>query len=442
MKTMTSGSAYRHLWRYALPLILGNWLQLAYNAADSVIAGRFLGAQALAAEGAAAPVMNLVILGISGVTVGAGVLMSEFFGAGKQGLLRRTLATTLAAGAIFSVLVAGAGWAAAPALLRALAVPPELFVITVRYLRITFLGVPFTCFYNALAAGLKSVGDSKNPLRFLAFSALLNILLDLFFLGVLGFGIACSATTTVAAEAVSAVLAACYLRRLPSLCPQREEWKIDRALLARTMRYGGVTALQQLCQPIGKVLIQGQVNALGVEVMAAFNAVTRFDDFACIPEQSIAQGITTFLAQNRGAGKRQRLRGGFGAGLVMELGYGVAVGGVTALLRRPLVALFVTGESAETVVALGAEYLGVMAALYLLPALTNGFQGFYRGMGRMQVTLLGTLVQISLRVAGTAALAPRAGLTGIAWACGIGWCAMLCFEIPYYFHFWRKRREK
>src|SRR5699024_5087606 len=116
--------------------------------------------------------------------------------------------------------------------------------------------------------------------------------------------------------------------------------------------------------------------ALGVEVMAAFNAVTRFDDFACIPEQSIAQGITTFLAQNRGAGKRQRLRGGFGAGLVMELGYGVAVGGVTALLRRPLVALFVTGESAETVVALGAEYLGVMAALYLLPALTNGFQGF------------------------------------------------------------------
>ena len=121
METMTSGSAYRHLWRYALPLILGNWLQLAYNAADSVIAGRFLGAQALAAEGAAAPVMNLVILGISGVTVGAGVLMSEFFGAGKQGLLRRTLATTLAAGAIFSVLVAGAGWAAAPALLRALA---------------------------------------------------------------------------------------------------------------------------------------------------------------------------------------------------------------------------------------------------------------------------------------------------------------------------------
>ena len=189
METMTSGSAYRHLWRYALPLILGNWLQLAYNAADSVIAGRFLGAQALAAEGAAAPVMNLVILGISGVTVGAGVLMSEFFGAGKQGLLRRTLATTLAAGAIFSVLVAGAGWAAAP-------------------------------------------------------------------------------------------------------------------------------------------------------------------------------------------------------------------------------------------------------------ALTNGFQGFYRGMGRMQVTLLGTLVQISLRVAGTAALAPRVGLTGIAWACGIGWCAMLCFEIPYYFHFWRKRREK
>lgn len=215
---------------------------------------------------------------------------------------------------------------------------------------------------------------------------------------------------------------------------------MDRALLARTMRYGGITALQQLCQPIGKVLIQGQVNALGVEVMAAFNAVTRFDDFACIPEQSIAQGITTFLAQNRGAGRQDRLRRGFAAGLVMEAGYWVLIGGVTALLRRPLVALFVTGESAEKVVTLGADYLAVMAALYLLPAFTNGFQGYYRGMGQMGVTLLGTLVQISLRVAGTAILAPRIGLRGIALACGIGWTAMLCFEIPYYA--WLQRREK
>ena len=204
---MTSGSAYRHLWRYALPLMLGNWFQLCYNAADSVIAGRFIGAHALAAEGAAGPVMNLVILAISGVTVRAGVLMSEFFGARDGQRLRHELATTLLAGLWFSAAVAGLGLVFTPPLLRWLAVPAHIFPITVLYLRITFLGAPFTCFYNILAAGLKSVGDARTPLRFLMISSLLNILLDLVFIGWLGFGIACSAATTVAAEAVSAALA-------------------------------------------------------------------------------------------------------------------------------------------------------------------------------------------------------------------------------------------
>ena len=430
---MTSGSAYRHLWRYALPLMLGNWFQLCYNAADSVIAGRFIGAHALAAEGAAGPVMNLVILAISGVTVGAGVLMSEFFGARDGQRLRHELATTLLAGLWFSAAVAGLGLVFTPPLLRWLAVPADIFPITVLYLRITFLGAPFTCFYNILAAGLKSVGDARTPLRFLMISSLLNILLDLVFIGWLGFGIACSAATTVAAEAVSAALAAGYLRRrLPELCPRAGEWRIDRALLGRTVRYGGVSALQQACQPIGKVLIQGQVNALGVDVMAAYNAVTRVDDFACIPEQSISQGITTYIAQNRGAGRHDRIRSGFAAGLLMELCYGLFIGGATALLRTPVVSLFVTGPSAQAVVELGARYLGAMAVFYLLPAFTNGFQGYFRGMGRLGVTLLGTLIQTSLRVVFTMLLAPRPGILGIAFACAGGWCVMLLVEVPLY----------
>lgn len=431
---MTTGSPYRHLWRYALPLMLGNWFQLCYNAADSVIAGRFIGSQALAAEGAAGPVMNLVILAISGVTVGAGVLMSEFFGARDAVRLRRELATTLLAGLWFSAAVAALGLVFTPPLLRWLAVPGDIFDITVIYLRITFLGAPFTCFYNILAAGLKSVGDAKTPLRFLMFSSLLNIVLDLVFIGWLGFGIACSAATTVVAEAASAALAAAYLRaRLPELCPRTGEWRIDRSLLGRTVRYGGVSALQQACQPIGKVLIQGQVNALGVDVMAAYNAVTRMDDFACIPEQSIAQGITTYIAQNRGAGRYDRIRSGFAAGLLLELVYGVFIGGVTALLRTPIVSLFVTGPSAQAVVALGAQYLAAMAVFYLLPGFTNGFQGYFRGMGRLGVTLLGTLIQTSLRVVFTMLLAPRLGILGIAFACAGGWCVMLLVEVPLYF---------
>lgn len=434
MNDMTRGSAYRHLWQYALPLMLGNWFQLAYNAADSIIVGQFIGKDALAAEGAAAPVMNLVILAISGVTIGAGVLMSEFFGARDGEQLRRELATTLLAGACFSLAVAVLGILFTPQILRWQAVPDDIFAITVVYLRITFVGAPFTCFYNALAAGLKSVGDAKTPLRFLIFSSVLNVMLDLVLIGALDFGIACSAATTIFAQGVSALLAAVYLvRRLPELCPRREEWRIDRPLLGRTMRYGSVTALQQACQPIGKVLIQGQVNLLGVDVMAAYNAVTRMDDFACIPEQSVAQGITTFIAQNRGARRYDRIRAGFRAGLLMEFGYWILIGSITALFRTPIVSLFVSGEGAEQVTSLGSRYLAAMAVFYILPAFTNGFQGYYRGMGRMGITLAGTLIQTSLRVVFTVLLAPRMGIYGIAFACAGGWIVMLLFEIPLYF---------
>lgn len=443
MNDMTRGSAYRHLWRYALPLVLGNWFQLAYNAADSVIVGRFIGRDALAAEGAAAPVMNLMILAISGVTIGAGVLMSEFFGARDREQLRRELATTLLAGAWFSLGVAVLGILLTPQILRWQAVPEDIFAATVMYLRITFVGVPFTCFYNALAAGLKSVGDARTPLRFLIFSSVLNVVLDLVLIGALGLGIACSAATTVFAQGISALLAAVYLvRRLPDLCPSRGEWQIDRALLGRTMRYGSVTALQQACQPIGKVLIQGQVNLLGVDVMAAFNAVTRVDDFACIPEQSVAQGITTFLAQNRGAKRYDRIRAGFRAGLLMEFGYWILIGTVTAVFRTSLVALFVSGEGAQRVTALGSQYLGAMAVFYILPAFTNGFQGYYRGMGRMGVTLAGTLIQTTLRVVFTILLAPRVGIYGIAFACAGGWIVMLLFEVPLYLLRMRGREEQ
>lgn len=441
MRDMTKGAPLGHLFLYAVPLLLGNWLQLAYNAVDSIIAGQFIGQDALAAEGVAGPVMNLVILAISGLCIGAGVLMSEAFGAKRTARLKETLATTLLFGAALCCAAAALGCVLTPWVLRALAVPDSIFGITGIYLRITFLGAPFTFFYNALAAGLKSVGDSKTPLKFLAFSAVLNAVLDLILIGGLGFGIVCSAVTTVVAEAASALLAAVYLaRRVPELCPGHGQWRIRRDLLGPILRYGAVTAVQQAVQPICKVLIQGQVNALGVGAIAAFNAVTRVDDFAFTPEQSIATAITTYIAQNRGAGQTARIRRGFAVGLRLELGYWLLMGSLTLLLRRDILSLFVAGEGAADVIALGSTYLGCMAVFYALPALTNGFQGFYRGMGKMTTTLIGTCLQAGLRAAAAAVLAPRVGLPGIAFACAFGWCVMLAFEVPYYF--WTCREWK
>lgn len=434
MRDMTTGAAWGHLWRYAVPILLGNWLQLAYNAVDSIIAGRFIGKEALAAEGIAAPVMNLVILGITGMCIGTGVLMSEFFGAGDLKQYRESLGTTLCVGAAVSIVMMGLCIVLTPFLLKLMAVPEEIFDITTMYLQVIFAGMPFTFFYNALAAGLKSAGDSKTPLKFLAVSSVLNAGLDLIFLGVFHFGIVCSAVTTVVAEAVSALLAICYLRsRFPELSPGTEDWKADKGHLKNIMKYGGPTALQQAVQPIGKILIQGQVNALGVTTIAAFNAVTRIDEFAFIPEQGIAASISTFIAQNRGAKKEERIRPGFRAGLRLEVCYWILIGTMTALLRVPVMSMFVSGEGAAEVVREGSRYLGLMAIFYLYPAFTNGFQGFYRGMGKMYTTILGTAIQIGFRTVGTYLLAPQMGIVGIAYACVAGWTLMLLFEVPYYF---------
>ena len=434
VKDMTEGNIPRHLISYAIPLILGNLFQLTYNAVDSIIVGRFIGKEALAAVGTTSPVMNIIILGISGICIGASVLMSGFFGAKQEDMVKREMATTAVFGVYFSLIVVALGILVTKPLLKALYVPHEILDTASSYLRIIFLGAPFTFFYNAVASALKSVGDSRTPLKFLAFCSVLNGVLDVIFIGVLGFGITCSAVTTVVAEALSAVLCIVYVyRQIPLLQLTWKEFKVDRGLLRQTLQYGSVTALQQSCQPIGKLLIQGAVNPMGVDVMAAFNAVNKIDAYAFTPEQSIANAITTFVAQNSGAGREGRIRKGFRAGLLLEFGYWILICVAILVLRVPLMKLFVGGEAKE-IVALGSGYLGIMAFFYIFPGFTNGMQGYFRGKKHMKMTLLGTFIQTSLRVIFVYILTPGTGLSGVAFACAIGWSAMLLVEVPYYFH--------
>ncbi|PJM73923.1 MATE family efflux transporter [Bifidobacterium primatium] len=436
---MTTGRPTPHLMNYAVPLVLTNVFQLSYNALDAIIVGRFIGKEALAATGMASPVMNLLILGISGLTMGAGVLMSEYFGAHDLGRLRREMSTTILSGLILSVAVAALGFAFMPPLLHVLNVPVAAFAQTLVYLRITFIGVPFTYCYNALAAALKSAGDSKTPLVFLSIALVVNGLLDVVCIGFLGFGIDWAATTDVIAQALAMTMTAVYMVvKMPDFRLRRGEFGIDASLLRKTWEYGSVTALQQSIQPIAKLLIQGAVNSLGVDVIAAFNAVTRVDDFAFTPQQSISHGITTYVAQNRGAGRTERIRPGFRAGLRLEFLYWILIGVVVLLLHRPIMRLFVTADQTR-VVDLGSQYLTTMALFYIFPSFTNGIQGFFRGMGNMSVTLISTFIQASLRAVFTWLLIGSLGMYGISFACAIGWSAMLLFEVPYYFVYMRRR---
>ena len=440
MKDMTKGTISSQLIRFSIPLVLGNLFQLTYNAVDSIVVGQFAGEEALAAVGTAGPVMNIVILGITGICIGASVLMSEFFGAGNHEKLKQEVATTLLFGCYFSLAIVILGLFCSGGIIRLLRVPEEIAEDATVYLRLILIGMPFTFFYNGVASALRSVGDSRTPVRFLAVASVLNAFLDLIFVAGFHMGVFGAAFSTVIAEAVSAFLCIFYIyRKVPLLRLGPKDFRMDRELLRLTVKQGAVTALQQSCQPIGKLLIQGVINPLGVSTIAAFQAVNRVDDFAFTPEQSISSGLMTFVAQNRGAGNGERVRRGFRTGLFIEFSYWVIICIVILLVKEPVMKLFVS-QGDGSMVRIGAEYLSLMAFFYLLPAFTNGIQGFFRGMGNMSITLISTLIQISVRVVFVYLLVPSMGMKGVPFACLIGWVCMLIYEVPYYF--WFKKKNK
>lgn len=432
MRKMTQGSIARHLIAYALPLILGNLFQLTYNAVDSIVIGKFAGENALAAVSAANPVMTIVILGVSGVSIGASVLMSRFYGAGDEDALRREVATTIVFGAIASLVVFAVGWPLSGPVLRLMNVPDEILEMAARYLQVIFVGFLFTFQYNILAAALRSVGDSRTPVVYLALASVMNAGLDVLLVAGLRWGVVGAGVATVAAEGISALLCARHIyRKIPLLHLGLRELKIDRRFLGETVSSGAITALQQACQPIGKALIQSVMNAQGVSVIAAFNAVSRVDDFACIPEQSISSSMMTCIAQNRGAGEHARVGETLRRGMMIEAAYGVLICAAVLLAKEPVMRLFAAQDSMQ-MVSMGVDYLTLMAFFYILPGITNGIQGYFRGMGEMKTTLVATFIQISIRALVVAVLVPRVGLNGAAWACAIGWSAMLCYTFARY----------
>lgn len=440
MRDMTTGNISGHLVRYTIPLILGNLFQLTYNAVDSIIVGKFAGKDALAAVGAANPVMNIAIFFVIGICLGASVLMSEFFGAGDREKLTREVATTLVFGFFFIICVSVIGIISSKAILRLMNVPDVILDDATKYLQIIFFGLIFTFFYNAFAAALKSIGDSKTPIIFLAIASVLNGTLDMIFVAGFHWDVVGAGMATVIAEAVSAILCVIFIyRRVPILRIKFKQLRIDKILLKKTINYGWATALQQCCLQFGKLLIQGVINPLGVDAIATFNAVNRVDDFAFIPEQSIAQSVTTFVAQNRGAKKKDRIMKGFHGGIKIEMIYWVFICAVTYFGSVPIMKLFaIDGESG--IITMGSNYLKLMAIFYLLPAFTNVIQGFFRGMGNMKITLISTFVQMVFRVLAVFILAPRFGIPGVAYACLVGWIAMLIAEVPYYLRY-KKQNE-
>jgi putative MATE family efflux protein len=442
-KDMTEGNVPSLLIRFTIPLVLGNLLQLTYNAADSIIVGRFVDSNALAAVGTANPIMNIAILFISGMCMGASILMSHEYGEKNYERLEKQVSTTFLGGIVFAVAATLILVPLVPQILHLINVPEEIFTESVNYLRIVLLAMTFTFLYNFYANTMRSLGDSHTPLLFLGISAVLNIFGDLFFVIVLKMGVEGAAIATALSELLSAVFCAVYIRfRIPVLNLGKKWLVFEGSIFKTTVAYSITSAMQQAVLQIGKVMIQSIVNTmggiLGISIIAAFNAVNRVDDFAYTPEQNIGHAMTTLLAQNQGAGKKDRMKQGFKSGLTIELVYALILGVFCVIFAKPIISLFVKADdpnSAE-VIALGTRYIHFMAFLYLIPSMTNGIQGWFRGIGDLKVTLASTFMNMVGRVLCAFLLVNVFGLTVqlnidvFAWANLAGWIVMLAFEIP------------
>ncbi|HIS33142.1 MAG TPA: MATE family efflux transporter [Candidatus Limivivens intestinipullorum] len=440
---MTHGRIIPQLTEFTIPLVLGNLFQLTYNAADSVIVGKFVGDDALAAVGTAGPIMNMVILFISGMCMGAGILMSTLYGAKKQEQLERQISTSLLGGLAFSVAVTILLLLFAHPILELLQVPEDIIGSAASYLRIIFVGLIFTFIYNFFSNTLRALGDSRVPLYFLIISALLNVVGDLFFVVVLKWGVPGSALATMLSEALCCLCCAVYIKKkVPLLCLGKK-WRVfDSSILWRTFTYGITSALQQMCVQLGKICVQTIVNVQGVSFIAAFTAINRVDDFAMTPQQNIAHASTTFMAQNRGAGKIARMEKGFLCSILLELIYTAVVSVLVFVFARPIMGLFV-GTDSEEVVNLGVSYLSLISIMYVMPAATNIIQGFFRGLGDLKVTLVSTILNMSARFLGAWVMIHilHGGFDRLAWANFVGWVAMLAFQIPMFLVRWRKEKQ-
>lgn len=440
-KDMTKGPLFPLLVRFTIPLVLGNLLQLTYNAVDSIVVGRYVGKIALAAVGTSNPLMTLVILFIQGICLGAGVLVGTIYGAKDYNRLKCQISTTMIAGLVFSAGMTLISILLTPWLFVLLQTDKAIIPDAVLYLRIVLCGLVFNFIYNFFASVLRAMGDSRSPLYFLGISAIINIVGDLIFVVWFRMGTAGCAVSTVISEGLSCLFCWQYIKRkVPLLNLGRDWFRFERSLLKETLGYGFVSAMQQSTVQIGKIGIQAIVNTLGVTATAAFSAINRVDDFAYIPEQNIAHAMTSVMAQNRGAGKMDRVNRAFRTGIGIELIYGVFAGLVLLGFSRPIMMLFTEDE--ETIVA-GMAYFHLIAWMYLLPALTNGIQGYFRGVGDMKITLWSSMINFLVRVVCCAVFVffCDMGIEALPWSYLLGWVAMLLYELPYLIRRFRYRKK-
>lgn len=438
---LTQGSVMKTMLRFAVPMILGDLLQQCYNIADTVIVGRFLGADALAAVGSSFSLMTFLTSVLLGLAMGSGTVFSIRYGEkDRAGLKEGILASFALLGAVTVLLniivFAGTDW-----IIWFLRTPGELTGLMREYLTVIFAGLAGIFLYNFFASLLRSLGNSMVPLVFLAVSAGLNIGLDLLFVAGLHRGVAGAAEATVISQYVSGIGIALYTKiKFPQLLKREKHIRLRMSRMKEITSFSALTCLQQSIMNLGILAVQGLVNSYGTTVMAAFAAAVKIDAFAYLPVQDFGNAFSIFIAQNYGAGKNDRIRKGIRCAVAASVLFSLAVSFLVFVFAGPLMGLFIDSGEAS-VIAEGTRYLRIEGSFYALIGILFLLYGLYRAIGNPGMSVILTVVSLGTRVALAYALSavPVFGVVGIWWSVPIGWFLADALGAGYYFIRYRKR---
>lgn len=428
--SMTQGNPLKVMLQFAFPLLIGNLLQQTYNIIDAAIVGQSLGAQALASVGASTSVQFLVLGFCMGSCTGFGIPVAKYFGAGDLKHMKNIIFNGAVLTAVIAVIITVLCTLLCPWILQVLSVQSDIYANAYSYLMIIFLGLPFTLLYNYLSSILRAVGDSRTPFLFLAFSAVLNIFLDLFFILVADWGCAGAAFATIAAQAISGILCLIVIiRRMEVLWLSKENRVVRGDSITELLQMGLPTGLQFSITAIGSMVMQSANNGLGGDYVSAFTAGAKLKQFTMCPFDAIATSVSVFCSQNYGAGKIDRIHKGLRQGIAVGVGYGLFAGLILIFAGRPLSMIFVS-KDASGVLDASAKYLRYMGYFYWSLGILNVTRMVTQGLGHSGRAFFSGVMEMIARTIVSLGFVEAFGYTAICFADQTAWIAACCYIAP------------
>ena len=421
------------LFMFALPMIIGNMFQQFYNMADSIIVGQLVGEDALAAVGASYSFTTVFIMIAIGGGIGASVLTSQYLGAGKLKEMKSSVYTFLITFAVLSTLLATLGLIVNPFVLRLLKTPENIMSDALLYLQIYFVGLPFMFMYNILSSDFNALGKSSIPLALLIFSSILNIVLDIWMVGPLGLGVAGAAIATVIAQGISALISLFLLLRLLRSYKTTEKIQLfNRNMFLTGTKIAIPSIIQQSIVSIGMLLTQSAVNRFGSSALAGFSAGSRLESLCIVPMIATGNAMSTFTAQNLGAGQTERIKKGYRSAYIIITAFGAALILISQLFYEPVISAFVDKKSSLQAFETGVSYFrftGLFFSFLGFKAITDGI---LRGSGDVKVYMLANLINLTIRVAVAQLCSPVWGIEFVWYAVPMGWAVNYLISLFWY----------